>query len=143
MMKNCDIGTLILLGRVNYDEKSIGLLEGIISLALVKDLHQRAEGVARVIVRELVDPDHCPKCNGHKRLVKIDLQDINQPKRIEVPCDDCVELGVKWRSSRIRARIAGIPRRTWRDWELCEVVTAWALALEKEAGEATKKFAKQ
>lgn len=143
MMRDCDIGKLILLGRVNGDDKASNLLKEIIAGELRPTIGHRADHIARVICLEVIGQDHCPGCDGRTTQTKILFKAKDEIERIEVECKDCSGSGIKWRSGRERARVAGIPRRTWRDNAYCELVTAWALALEKEAGDAQKKFAAQ
>lgn len=143
MIKDCNIGKLILLARVNGDVKSEVMLCRLVYETLRRDLGIKAEGVAKVIVYELVYPITCKVCEGRKTITRLRFNLDQMPEVIEKPCYDCNQMGIHWRSSRERSKIANIARRTWRDHALCDVVTGWALALEREAGEAMKKFSMQ
>lgn len=143
MMKDCGIGQLILLGRVNNDVKSADLLGSIIAAYLKSELGEKAPKVAKVITHEVITPKYCEKCSGRRTLTKFKGDSLENLERLEVECDQCGGMGLNWSSCRFRAKLAGIPRRTWRDWNLCEVVTAWALALEREAGHAVKELYNQ
>lgn len=150
MVKGSELGKLIIMGRAAEDGHSVDALRSMIAGLMLDKFPKYAEGLALAITNEVICPNHCRNCRGRGWVYSYkgdrDLSLIAKNEIIEldeISCECCDGRGLDWFPNKYRARIAGIDWRTWRRNEFGELVKLWSYELEKEAGDAAKKFAKQ
>ncbi|CAH6910656.1 conserved hypothetical protein [Vibrio chagasii] len=135
MAKDCEIGKLVLVAKVADDKAEFEILVKALEAILKHDQGGKAKGLALVIATEIINPLHCARCHGRGTVMKYE--------NMTVLCEHCHGYGIKWRSSRNRARLAEIPITTWSRRNFSKLVSDWVLLIEKEVGHAEKKLMPQ